>query len=162
MKIVFLTIRLNCWMNGWKTFTLIESNTNQNISQNTIIISPNKDRIGHLIYTIKCFLMDHSYLIGIAETAMIIKFCLIAVVFYPIIPMVLINGAEGIGMGWKTSVPCHNPRDIVKVLNLFVKIILHSCHFSKITGRPMKILKGNLQKKARKRKLIMKFASYFS
>ncbi len=44
-----------------------------------------------------------------------VNFYFIAVVFYPIIPMVLVNGAEGIGMGWKTSVPCHNPRDIVKV-----------------------------------------------
>ncbi|KAJ3158974.1 DNA topoisomerase 2 [Geranomyces michiganensis] len=34
--------------------------------------------------------------------------------YIPIIPMVLVNGAEGIGTGWSTSVPNYNPRDIVK------------------------------------------------
>ena len=28
-------------------------------------------------------------------------------------PICLINGAEGIGTGWSTFIPCHNPRDIV-------------------------------------------------
>ena len=31
----------------------------------------------------------------------------------PILPMVLVNGAEGIGTGWSTSIPNYNPRDIV-------------------------------------------------
>lgn len=31
----------------------------------------------------------------------------------PIIPTVLINGAEGIGTGWSTSVPNYNPHDVV-------------------------------------------------
>jgi DNA topoisomerase-2 len=31
----------------------------------------------------------------------------------PIIPLVLVNGAEGIGTGWSTSVPPYNPHDIV-------------------------------------------------
>lgn len=31
----------------------------------------------------------------------------------PILPMVLVNGAEGIGTGWSTSIPNFNPRDIV-------------------------------------------------
>lgn len=31
----------------------------------------------------------------------------------PVIPMVLVNGAEGIGTGWSTSIPNYNPRDIV-------------------------------------------------
>jgi DNA topoisomerase-2 len=31
----------------------------------------------------------------------------------PIIPTVLINGAEGIGTGWSTSIPNYNPHDIV-------------------------------------------------
>lgn len=34
--------------------------------------------------------------------------------YVPIIPMVLVNGAEGIGTGWSTKVPNYNPRDIVK------------------------------------------------
>lgn len=28
--------------------------------------------------------------------------------------MVLVNGAEGIGSGWSTNIPCYNPEDIVK------------------------------------------------
>jgi DNA topoisomerase II len=31
----------------------------------------------------------------------------------PILPMVLVNGSEGIGTGWSSSVPTYNPRDIV-------------------------------------------------
>ena len=30
--------------------------------------------------------------------------------YYPIIPMVLVNGAEGIGTGWSTFLPNYNPR----------------------------------------------------
>jgi DNA topoisomerase II len=37
--------------------------------------------------------------------------------YYPIIPMVLVNGAEGIGTGFSTSIPCYNPEDIIK--NIF-------------------------------------------
>lgn len=33
--------------------------------------------------------------------------------YCPVIPTVLVNGAEGIGTGWSTSVPCYNPRDII-------------------------------------------------
>lgn len=31
----------------------------------------------------------------------------------PVLPTVLINGAEGIGTGWSTSIPNYNPRDVV-------------------------------------------------
>ncbi|VDC01811.1 unnamed protein product [Peniophora sp. CBMAI 1063] len=33
--------------------------------------------------------------------------------YMPVIPMVLVNGAEGIGTGWSTNVPNYNPVDIV-------------------------------------------------
>jgi len=33
--------------------------------------------------------------------------------YIPIIPMVLANGATGIGTGWSSDIPPHNPRDIV-------------------------------------------------
>eukprot|EP00927_Polykrikos_kofoidii_P065326 TRINITY_DN6109_c0_g2_i1.p1 TRINITY_DN6109_c0_g2~~TRINITY_DN6109_c0_g2_i1.p1 ORF type:complete len:1935 (-),score=346.71 TRINITY_DN6109_c0_g2_i1:397-6201(-) len=33
--------------------------------------------------------------------------------YCPVIPMALVNGAEGIGTGWSTSVPNYNPRDII-------------------------------------------------
>ncbi|KAI5176485.1 DNA topoisomerase II, partial [Pancytospora epiphaga] len=32
--------------------------------------------------------------------------------YVPIIPMVLVNGADGIGTGWSTSIPNYNPLDI--------------------------------------------------
>jgi DNA topoisomerase-2 len=34
--------------------------------------------------------------------------------FLPILPMVLVNGAEGIGTGYSTFIPCYNPKDIMK------------------------------------------------
>lgn len=34
--------------------------------------------------------------------------------YIPIIPMVLVNGADGIGTGWMTKIPNYNPREIVK------------------------------------------------
>ncbi|XP_062220005.1 DNA topoisomerase 2-like [Phragmites australis] len=33
--------------------------------------------------------------------------------YVPIIPVVLVNGSEGIGTGWSTYIPNYNPRDIV-------------------------------------------------
>ncbi|TBU56240.1 type II DNA topoisomerase [Dichomitus squalens] len=33
--------------------------------------------------------------------------------YMPIVPMVLVNGAEGIGTGWSTTIPAYNPEDIV-------------------------------------------------
>jgi DNA topoisomerase II len=33
--------------------------------------------------------------------------------YIPIIPMVLINGAEGIGTGWSTKIPNHSPREVI-------------------------------------------------
>ena len=36
--------------------------------------------------------------------------------YCPIVPTVLINGAEGIGTGWSTSVPCYDARDVVSNL----------------------------------------------
>ncbi|KAI0041498.1 type II DNA topoisomerase [Auriscalpium vulgare] len=33
--------------------------------------------------------------------------------YMPVLPLILINGAEGIGTGWSTSVPSYNPAEIV-------------------------------------------------
>lgn len=33
--------------------------------------------------------------------------------YMPVIPMVLVNGADGIGTGWSTSIPNYNPTDII-------------------------------------------------
>lgn len=38
-------------------------------------------------------------------------------VYVPVVPLVLINGADGIGTGWSTSIPNYNPEDIVANLN---------------------------------------------
>lgn len=35
------------------------------------------------------------------------------VYYVPIVPMLLVNGAEGIGTGWSSSVPCHHPVQII-------------------------------------------------
>jgi hypothetical protein len=40
--------------------------------------------------------------------------------YMPILPMVLVNGAEGIGTGWSTFVPNYSPRDIAE--NLKVRV----------------------------------------
>mmetsp|Transcript_6300 Transcript_6300/g.15115 ORF Transcript_6300/g.15115 Transcript_6300/m.15115 type:complete len:1236 (-) Transcript_6300:176-3883(-) len=41
--------------------------------------------------------------------------------YIPVIPMALVNGAEGIGTGWSTSVPNYNPRDIIFLLRRYIK-----------------------------------------
>ena len=35
--------------------------------------------------------------------------------YLPIIPMVLVNSAEGIGTGWSSKVPNYDPREIINV-----------------------------------------------
>ena len=37
-------------------------------------------------------------------------------VYCPIVPMVLINGADGIGTGWSTSIPNYKPEDVIENL----------------------------------------------
>ena len=34
------------------------------------------------------------------------------VYYFPTLPLVLINGSEGIGTGYSTSIPCYNPKDV--------------------------------------------------
>lgn len=34
--------------------------------------------------------------------------------FCPIVPLLLVNGAQGIGTGWSTSIPQHNIRDVLE------------------------------------------------
>lgn len=41
--------------------------------------------------------------------------------YIPIIPMVLVNGADGIGTGWMTKIPNHNPREIVENLKRMIR-----------------------------------------
>lgn len=41
--------------------------------------------------------------------------------YVPIIPMVLINGAEGIGTGWSTKVPMYNPVEVIANVRKLIK-----------------------------------------
>ena len=41
--------------------------------------------------------------------------------YLPIIPLVLVNGADGIGTGWSTSIASHDPRDIIENLKRLMK-----------------------------------------
>ena len=41
--------------------------------------------------------------------------------YYPVLPLVLVNGAEGIGTGWSTSIPNYNPRDIISNIRLVLE-----------------------------------------
>ena len=47
-------------------------------------------------------------------------------VYVPVVPMILVNGADGIGTGWSTTIPNYNPEDIVENLHLLME------------GQPMK------------------------
>ncbi|KAL4780308.1 DNA topoisomerase [Aspergillus varians] len=42
-------------------------------------------------------------------------------VYVPVVPMVLINGADGIGTGWSSTIPNYNPEDIVDNLKRMMK-----------------------------------------
>lgn len=37
-------------------------------------------------------------------------------VYVPVVPLILVNGADGIGTGWSSSIPNYNPEDIVENL----------------------------------------------
>eukprot|EP00913_Durusdinium_trenchii_P024115 g22648.t1 len=41
--------------------------------------------------------------------------------YIPVIPTVLINGAEGIGTGWSTFLPNYHPRDIIANLKRYIR-----------------------------------------
>merc|ERR1719277_1298549 len=41
--------------------------------------------------------------------------------YCPVLPMVLVNGCEGIGTGYATSIPNFNPRDIIANLKRYIK-----------------------------------------
>jgi len=41
-------------------------------------------------------------------------------IFCPVIPMILVNGADGIGTGWSTSIPNYNPRDVVANCKIYI------------------------------------------
>lgn len=40
--------------------------------------------------------------------------------YCPILPTILVNGAEGIGTGWSTKIPNYNPREIISNLKRLI------------------------------------------
>ena len=50
--------------------------------------------------------------------------------YAPILPMCLINGAEGIGTGWSTSIPCYNPLEIAD--NIRKRLRNHAYNFRRM------------------------------
>lgn len=42
-------------------------------------------------------------------------------VYVPVVPMILLNGADGIGTGWSSSIPNYNPEDIVDNLRRMMR-----------------------------------------
>jgi DNA topoisomerase II len=43
--------------------------------------------------------------------------------YLPIIPLALVNGADGIGTGWSTAIPMYNPKEIIKNLRNIMRNI---------------------------------------
>ena len=41
--------------------------------------------------------------------------------YYPIIPMILVNGSEGIGTGFSTNIPPYNPIDLISNIKSYLK-----------------------------------------
>jgi len=40
--------------------------------------------------------------------------------YLPVIPMLLVNGANGIGTGWSSQIPHHNPKDVIAALKSMI------------------------------------------
>lgn len=55
---------------------------------------------------------DDELLTRLEDDGVLVEPCF----YVPVIPMVLVNGAEGIGTGWSTSVPSYHPEDLVAYL----------------------------------------------
>lgn len=41
-------------------------------------------------------------------------------VYWPVIPMLLVNGTTGIGTGYSTDVPCHDPLELIKMIRVWL------------------------------------------
>ena len=41
--------------------------------------------------------------------------------YVPVIPLLLVNGSEGIGTGYSTNIPCYNPDEIIANLKLLIE-----------------------------------------
>jgi len=43
--------------------------------------------------------------------------------FYPIIPMMLVNGCDGMGWGWSTQCPPYNPMKLIEYIKYFIQFV---------------------------------------
>lgn len=50
--------------------------------------------------------------------------------YVPVIPFVLVNGSEGIGVGWSTSMPNYNPLDLVEWIRVHINNSFSEIHQS--------------------------------
>lgn len=41
--------------------------------------------------------------------------------YLPVIPMILVNGCQGIGTGWSSSVPAYNPKDLISWIRVWIE-----------------------------------------
>lgn len=70
------------------------------------------------------------------------------VVYAPIIPMILVNGAIGIGTGYSTDIPSYNPEEIIdNLINMIEgkKIKSMNPYWRGFTGKVKKITKNNFE-----------------
>ena len=69
-------------------------------------------------YVKNLFIQDDNYILDYnVEDGMSIE----PKYYIPIIPMILVNGNEGIGTGWSSYIPKHNPKDIINLLKLKIE-----------------------------------------
>lgn len=64
--------------------------------------------------------------------------------YWPIIPMLLVNGSTGIGTGYSTDIPCYNPLEIINILLNLIKD--SDCEIPKLVPWYNKF-KGKIQQK---------------
>jgi len=66
--------------------------------------------------------------------------------YAPIIPMILVNGAKGIGTGFSTDIMCYNPLDIIQYLksklNQQINVLEFTPYYEGFTGTINKISEG--------------------
>lgn len=68
--------------------------------------------------------------------------------YVPIIPMILVNGAEGIGTGWSTSIPNFNPMDIVENIRKMLRdedVVEMMPYYRNFRGTIERISEGRFQ-----------------
>jgi len=56
--------------------------------------------------------VDDGLLERVEDDGMVVE----PVVYVPVIPMVLVNGGQGIGTGWSTNIPSFDPKELCEVL----------------------------------------------